>query len=165
LTALLRTALAAAWRAERQPSLTPPLTATSPRNPPTPPPPLSALARKNGYQLAYNQEIVGLGLANFAGALFSSYTTTGSFSRSAVNNNSGGARDRRGAPLALGGAAERGACQPPSAPARWACARPAARPRAVRACTTRNDPEPLRPQPARTQAPRRSSRASSPPSW
>ena len=49
----------------------------------------SALARKNGHQLAYNQEIVGLGLANFAGAAFSAYTTTGSFSRSAVNNASG----------------------------------------------------------------------------
>ncbi|KAI8466625.1 MAG: proton/sulfate transporter [Monoraphidium minutum] len=48
-----------------------------------------ALARKNGYPLAYNQEVVGLGLANFAGAMFSSYTTTGSFSRSAVNNASG----------------------------------------------------------------------------
>ncbi|GBF98588.1 sulfate transporter [Raphidocelis subcapitata] len=48
-----------------------------------------ALARKNGYQLAYNQEIVGLGLANLAGAMFSAYTTTGSFSRSAVNNASG----------------------------------------------------------------------------
>jgi sulfate transporter 4 len=48
-----------------------------------------ALARKNGYHLNYNQEIVGLGLANFAGAAFSSYTTTGSFSRSAVNNSSG----------------------------------------------------------------------------
>jgi MFS superfamily sulfate permease-like transporter len=32
---------------------------------------------------------VGLGIANFAGAAFSSYTTTGSFSRSAVNNASG----------------------------------------------------------------------------
>ena len=48
-----------------------------------------ALARKNGYELRYNQEIVGLGLANFAGAAFSCYTTTGSFSRSAVNNASG----------------------------------------------------------------------------
>ena len=48
-----------------------------------------ALARKNGYQLAYNQEIVALGIANFAGALFSSYTTTGSFSRSAINNSCG----------------------------------------------------------------------------
>lgn len=35
------------------------------------------------------QEIIGLGLANFAGALFNAYTTTGSFSRSAVNNDSG----------------------------------------------------------------------------
>eukprot|EP00878_Enallax_costatus_P007429 GHUV01007780.1.p1 GENE.GHUV01007780.1~~GHUV01007780.1.p1 ORF type:complete len:422 (+),score=57.02 GHUV01007780.1:303-1568(+) len=48
-----------------------------------------ALARKHGYELSYNQEIVGLGLANFAGAMFNSYTTTGSFSRSAVNNSSG----------------------------------------------------------------------------
>lgn len=32
----------------------------------------------------------GLGLANFAGAAFNCYTTTGSFSRSAVNNQSGG---------------------------------------------------------------------------
>eukprot|EP00775_Hariotina_reticulata_P008330 gene8330-8515_t len=48
-----------------------------------------ALARKNNYVLSYNQEIVGLGIANFAGAAFSSYTTTGSFSRSAVNNSSG----------------------------------------------------------------------------
>ncbi|WIA41485.1 hypothetical protein OEZ86_008861 [Tetradesmus obliquus] len=48
-----------------------------------------ALARKNGYELSYNQEIVGLGIANFAGAMFNSYTTTGSFSRSAVNNSSG----------------------------------------------------------------------------
>jgi hypothetical protein len=47
------------------------------------------LCRKNGYELSYNQEIVGLGIANFAGAMFSSYTTTGSFSRSAVNNSSG----------------------------------------------------------------------------
>ena len=48
-----------------------------------------ALARKNGYELRYNQEIVGLGLANFVGAAFNSYTTTGSFSRSSVNNASG----------------------------------------------------------------------------
>lgn len=47
------------------------------------------VCRKNGYELSYNQEIVGLGVANFAGAMFSSYTTTGSFSRSAVNNSSG----------------------------------------------------------------------------
>lgn len=39
--------------------------------------------------MKYNQEIVALGLANFAGAMFSSYTTTGSFSRSAINNSCG----------------------------------------------------------------------------
>ncbi|GAX84215.1 hypothetical protein CEUSTIGMA_g11638.t1 [Chlamydomonas eustigma] len=48
-----------------------------------------ALARKNGYELDYNREIVGLGLANFAGAMSSCYTTTGSFCRSAVANNAG----------------------------------------------------------------------------
>jgi MFS superfamily sulfate permease-like transporter len=35
------------------------------------------------------QEIVGLGLANFAGSMFNAYSTTGSFSRSAVNFDSG----------------------------------------------------------------------------
>ena len=50
---------------------------------------LRALARKNGYELNYNREIVGLGLANFAGAMSNCYTTTGSFSRSAVNDNAG----------------------------------------------------------------------------
>lgn len=35
------------------------------------------------------QEIVGLGLANFAGSAFNAYSTTGSFSRSAVNFDSG----------------------------------------------------------------------------
>ena len=49
-----------------------------------------ALARKNGYELVYNREIIGLGLANFAGSCFNAYTTTGSFSRSAVNADSGG---------------------------------------------------------------------------
>jgi sulfate transporter 4 len=48
-----------------------------------------ALARKNGYELKFNQEITGLGLANFMGAAFNAYTTTGSFSRSAVNQDSG----------------------------------------------------------------------------
>lgn len=39
--------------------------------------------------LACPQEIVGLGLANFAGSAFNAYSTTGSFSRSAVNYDSG----------------------------------------------------------------------------
>ncbi|GFR50731.1 hypothetical protein Agub_g12988 [Astrephomene gubernaculifera] len=48
-----------------------------------------ALANKNKYDLVPNQEIVGLGLANFVGSAFHCYSTTGSFSRSAVNNESG----------------------------------------------------------------------------
>lgn len=48
-----------------------------------------ALAAKNKYELNANQEITGLGLANLAGAMFNCYSTTGSFSRSAVNNDSG----------------------------------------------------------------------------
>lgn len=50
---------------------------------------LRALAQKNGYKLAYNREILALGIANFVGAAFGSYTTTGSFSRSAINNSCG----------------------------------------------------------------------------
>ncbi|EFN58438.1 hypothetical protein CHLNCDRAFT_19800, partial [Chlorella variabilis] len=48
-----------------------------------------ALAKVNKYQLNFTQELRGLGIANIAGALFSAYTTTGSFSRSAVNNSVG----------------------------------------------------------------------------
>ncbi|KAL4859014.1 Proton/sulfate cotransporter 2 [Chlorella vulgaris] len=48
-----------------------------------------ALARVNKYQLNYTQELRGLGIANLFGAMFSCYTTTGSFSRSAVNNSVG----------------------------------------------------------------------------
>ncbi|KAK4284105.1 hypothetical protein QN277_000978 [Acacia crassicarpa] len=48
-----------------------------------------ALAAKNGYELDSNQELFGLGVANVLGSFFSAYPTTGSFSRSAVNNESG----------------------------------------------------------------------------
>ncbi|CAA0809402.1 Sulfate transporter 4.1- chloroplastic [Striga hermonthica] len=48
-----------------------------------------ALAAKNGYELDSNQELFGLGVANIAGSFFSVYPTTGSFSRSAVNHESG----------------------------------------------------------------------------
>ncbi|PRW44455.1 sulfate transporter isoform B [Chlorella sorokiniana] len=48
-----------------------------------------ALAQKNKYQLNATQELRGLGLANLAGAMFQCYTTTGSFSRSAVNDSAG----------------------------------------------------------------------------
>lgn len=48
-----------------------------------------ALAAKNGYELDSNQELFGLGVANICGSFFSAYPTTGSFSRSAVNHESG----------------------------------------------------------------------------
>ncbi|KAH8497161.1 hypothetical protein H0E87_019744 [Populus deltoides] len=48
-----------------------------------------ALAAKNGYELDSSQELFGLGLANILGSFFSAYPSTGSFSRSAVNNDSG----------------------------------------------------------------------------
>ncbi|KAJ7975872.1 Sulfate transporter [Quillaja saponaria] len=48
-----------------------------------------ALAAKNGYELDSNQELFGLGVSNILGSCFSAYPTTGSFSRSAVNNESG----------------------------------------------------------------------------
>ncbi|GMH07932.1 hypothetical protein Nepgr_009772 [Nepenthes gracilis] len=48
-----------------------------------------ALAAKNGYDLDSNQELFGLGVANILGSFFSAYPTTGSFSRSAVNHESG----------------------------------------------------------------------------
>ncbi|KAB1217978.1 Sulfate transporter 4.1, chloroplastic [Morella rubra] len=48
-----------------------------------------ALAAKNGYELDSNQELFGLGVANVMGSFFSAYPTTGSFSRSAVNHESG----------------------------------------------------------------------------
>ncbi|KAL5711092.1 Sulfate transporter 4.1 [Ranunculus cassubicifolius] len=48
-----------------------------------------ALAAKNGYELDSNQELFGLGVANICGSFFSTYPTTGSFSRSAVNHESG----------------------------------------------------------------------------
>ncbi|XP_060212619.1 probable sulfate transporter 4.2 isoform X1 [Lycium barbarum] len=48
-----------------------------------------ALAAKNGYELDSNQELFGLGVANICGSFFSIYPTTGSFSRSAVNHESG----------------------------------------------------------------------------
>jgi sulfate transporter 4 len=45
-----------------------------------------AMARKNNYRLVYNREIWGLGVANLVGAAFNAYSTTGSFSRTAVKN-------------------------------------------------------------------------------
>jgi sulfate transporter 4 len=47
------------------------------------------LASKHKYEIDSSQELIGLGMANFLGAMFQSYPVTGSFSRSAVNNESG----------------------------------------------------------------------------
>jgi len=47
------------------------------------------LARKHKYEIDASAELIGLGMANFLGGAFSSFPVTGSFSRSAVNNDSG----------------------------------------------------------------------------
>ncbi|MCC5917647.1 MAG: solute carrier family 26 protein [Cryomorphaceae bacterium] len=41
------------------------------------------------YRLVPNQELIGLGMANFGAALFQGYPVTGGFSRTAVNNQAG----------------------------------------------------------------------------
>jgi len=48
-----------------------------------------ALAQKNRTEISQTQEIIALGIANLSGACFNCYTTTGSFSRSAVNQSVG----------------------------------------------------------------------------
>jgi len=48
-----------------------------------------AMAAKTGQRLDPNQELIGQGLANIVGSIGKSYTASGSFSRSAVNLQSG----------------------------------------------------------------------------
>ncbi|MCK5876468.1 MAG: SulP family inorganic anion transporter [Candidatus Marithrix sp.] len=48
-----------------------------------------AMAAKTKERIDPNQELIGQGLANIAGSMTQSYPTSGSFSRSAVNLNSG----------------------------------------------------------------------------
>eukprot|EP00271_Cylindrocystis_brebissonii_P011561 TRINITY_DN29421_c0_g1_i1.p1 TRINITY_DN29421_c0_g1~~TRINITY_DN29421_c0_g1_i1.p1 ORF type:complete len:749 (+),score=108.01 TRINITY_DN29421_c0_g1_i1:318-2564(+) len=48
-----------------------------------------ALAARNGYDLDTNQELLGLGIANLLGSMFSAYPSAGSVSRSAVSNEAG----------------------------------------------------------------------------
>jgi sodium-independent sulfate anion transporter 11 len=48
-----------------------------------------AFARKDGYKVEPSQELVAIGFANVVSSFFSSYPVTGSFSRTAVNNQSG----------------------------------------------------------------------------
>jgi SulP family sulfate permease len=46
-------------------------------------------ASRHGYTIDANRELVGMGASNFFGSLFQSIPTSGSFSRSAVNDQSG----------------------------------------------------------------------------
>nr|CAB3266193.1 sodium-independent sulfate anion transporter-like [Phallusia mammillata] len=48
-----------------------------------------AFARKNNYKLDLNQEIIAIGAANIISSFVSSYAITGSFSRTAINAQSG----------------------------------------------------------------------------
>lgn len=47
------------------------------------------LASKHKYEIDSSVELIGLGMSNFVGAIFNAFPVTGSFSRSAVNNESG----------------------------------------------------------------------------
>ncbi|HMQ88076.1 MAG TPA: solute carrier family 26 protein [Flavilitoribacter sp.] len=46
-------------------------------------------AKHKDYQVDANQELIGLGVANFGAAFFQSYPVTGGFSRTAVNDQAG----------------------------------------------------------------------------
>lgn len=48
-----------------------------------------AIATKNGYKVDPNQELVALGTANIGGSFFQAFPTTGGFSRTAVNDQTG----------------------------------------------------------------------------
>lgn len=48
-----------------------------------------SIATKEKYKVDANQELIGLGAANLVSALFSGYTVTGGFSRTAVNYQAG----------------------------------------------------------------------------
>ncbi len=47
------------------------------------------IARQSGEQLDVNQELIGQGMANIAAGIFSGYASSGSFTRSAVNFQTG----------------------------------------------------------------------------
>lgn len=46
-------------------------------------------AKHKDYEVSANQELIGLGLANIAGAFFKAFPVTGGFSRTAVNDQAG----------------------------------------------------------------------------
>jgi SulP family sulfate permease len=47
-------------------------------------------AKQDAYRIRPNQELIALGISNMVGSLFKAYPSTSSFSRSAINNESGG---------------------------------------------------------------------------
>ncbi len=47
-------------------------------------------SKQDEYRIRPNQELIALGISNMAGSLFKSYPSTSSFSRSAINQESGG---------------------------------------------------------------------------
>lgn len=47
-------------------------------------------AKQEEYRIRPNQELIGLGLSNFIGSFFQAYPSASSFSRSAINEESGG---------------------------------------------------------------------------
>ena len=46
-------------------------------------------AKQDEYRIRPNQELIALGLSNIVGSLFKAFPTTSSFSRSAINQESG----------------------------------------------------------------------------
>jgi sulfate transporter 4 len=50
---------------------------------------VKSLSLKNNYDVDSSLELVGLGMSNLIGSIFQAYPSTGSFSRSAVNNDAG----------------------------------------------------------------------------
>ena len=56
-----------------------------------------AFARKNKYKIDPSQELIALGIANLMSSFVSSYPVAGSFSRTAVNEQSGVATPAGGA--------------------------------------------------------------------
>ncbi|CAH1794151.1 unnamed protein product [Owenia fusiformis] len=48
-----------------------------------------AFARQNNYRIDANQELIAIGISNILGSFVSAYPVTGSFSRTAVNSQSG----------------------------------------------------------------------------
>tara|TARA_B100000767_G_scaffold147726_1_gene139168 strand:+ start:2878 stop:4605 length:1728 start_codon:yes stop_codon:yes gene_type:complete len=47
-------------------------------------------AKQDAYRIRPNQELIALGISNMVGSLFKAYPSTSSFSRSAINSESGG---------------------------------------------------------------------------